>query len=276
MLGTEVEALLCKWNMPFIASDKEVDITDSVQLQEFVADKPLSWIINCSGYTAVDKAEDEPKLAFRINADGPRNIAEIAGNKGAKLIHISTDYVFDGAKEGAYVETDSPNPLSVYGKSKYQGEIHIQKTLKEHFILRTSWLYGKHGNNFVSTMLLLFRERDEVRVVGDQFGSPTYAPDLAATLLKIVHSNSDAYGIYHFTNEGQISWYDFACEIYRIAEQKELLTKELTIKRIVTEDYSTTAQRPLNSCLSKERIRRNFNVFARPWQEGLQDFFSAR
>jgi len=273
MLGTEVEALLCKWNMPFIASDKEVDITDSVQLQKFVADNPLSWIINCSAYTAVDKAEDEPKLAFRINADGPRNIAEIAGNKGAKLIHISTDYVFDGAKEGAYVETDSPNPLGVYGKSKYQGEVHIQKTLKEHFILRTSWLYGKHGNNFVSTMLRLFRERDEVRVVGDQFGSPTYAPDLAATLLEIVHSNSDAYGIYHFTNDGQISWYDFACEIYHIAEQKELLTKEVAIERIVTEDYPTKAQRPRNSCLSKERIRRNFNVFARPWQTGLHDFF---
>jgi len=274
MLGTEVEKLLRQHDLPYISSDKEVDITDQDQLKQFVFDKPISWIINCSAYTAVDKAEDEPELAFRINADGPRNLAGIALNKGAKLIHISTDYVYDGTKEGKYVETDTPHPLGVYGASKYQGEIYIQNLLKEHFIVRTSWLYGKHGNNFVYTMLRLFRERDEVLVVGDQWGAPTYAPDLAGTLLEIVRLNSDAYGIYHFTNEGTVSWFDFACEICSLAQKKKLLTKDVQIKRIATEDYPTRAHRPHNSCLSKEKIRSTLNLMLRPWQMRLQAFLA--
>jgi len=272
MLGTEVEALLQQHGMAYFATDREVDITDQDRLQQFVSDKPLSWIINCSAYTAVDKAEDEPELAFRINADGPRNLAGIARDKEAKLIHISTDYVYDGTKEGAYTETDSPNPLGVYGASKYQGEVHIQKTLQAYFIVRTSWLYGKHGNNFVKTMLRLFRERDEVRVVGDQWGSPTYAPDLAGALLAIVRSNSEAYGVYHFTNEGIVSWYDFSCEIYRMAQKTELLTKDVRILRITTDEYPTKAHRPQNSRMSKDKIRNAFHIAVRPWQEGLKDF----
>jgi dTDP-4-dehydrorhamnose reductase len=275
MLGTEVEVLLRKRNMQYIASDKEVDIAEWGQLQEFVSEKPLSWIINCAAYNTVDRAEDEPEIAFQINADGTCNIAKIAHNKGAKLIHISTDYVFDGTKEGAYTEADIPNPLGVYGESKYQGEVNIQETIKEFFILRTSWLYGKYGINFVSTMLRLFKEREQVRVVGDQIGSPTYAPDLAAVILEIVHLNSNAYGIYHFTNEGRISWYDFACEIYRMVQKKDLLTKDVFIQRIVTEDYPMKARRPRNSYLSKEKIKQAFGITIRTWQEGLQDFFEA-
>ena len=275
MLGAEVEALLRKQSMPYIASDKEVDITDQGQLQQFVSDSHPSWIINCSAYTAVDKAEDEPELAFFINARGPRNIAEIAKNSGAKFIHISTDYVFDGIKQGAYVETDPPNPLGVYGTSKYEGEVGITETLSEYFIIRTAWLYGKQGGNFACTMLRLFKERDEVRVVGDQYGSPTYAPDLAGALLDIIDLNSDSYGIYHFANEGKISWHDFACEIYRMAQKKDLLTKEVLIRRIVTQDYPTKAQRPQNSYLSKEKIKSTFNIVVRHWQAGLQDFFDA-
>jgi len=274
MLGTEVEALLQQHNLQYFASDREVDITDADRLKQFVSGKPLSWIINCSAYTAVDKAEDDPELAFQINADGPRNLAGVALSKGAKLIHISTDYVFDGTKEGAYKETDTPNPLGVYGASKYRGEVYIQKLLKASFILRTSWLYGKNGNNFVYTMLRLFRERDEVRVLGDQWGSPTYASDLAEALLDIVQLNSGDYGIYHFTNEGNVSWYDFACEIYCMARNKEFLTKDVLIQRIVTAEYPTKAHRPLNSCMSKEKIRDVFHIDARPWQEGLQDFFT--
>ena len=149
MLGREVEALLQKKEWAYIASDQEIDITNLNELRIFSADKPIFWVINCAGYTAVDKAEDEPDLAFKINADGPRNIAGIAKNRGAKLIHISTDYVFDGTKAGAYVETDLPNPLGVYAKSKYQGEVNITETLNEYFIIRSAWLYGKQGNNFV-------------------------------------------------------------------------------------------------------------------------------
>lgn len=274
MLGSEVEALLQQRGIPCIASDKEVDITDQSQLRRFAAEHPLSWIINCSAYTAVDRAEDEPEAAFRINADGPRHLAEIARYKGAKLIHISTDYVFDGTKDGAYVETDTPNPLGVYGRSKYQGEVQVQRLLKEHFIVRTSWLYGKHGHNFVTTMLRLFRERDEVRVVGDQWGSPTYAPDLAGAVMEIVRSHSEDYGIYHFANEGRISWYDFACEIYNRARNKELLKKDVPIQKIVTAEYPTKARRPQNSCLSKEKFRNTFGVVIDPWQKGLQNFLA--
>ena len=273
MLGTEVEELLLKNNLPYIASDKEVDIADRTQLKKFASDKSLSWIINCAAYTAVDQAEDEPYIAFRINAEGPLNIAEIARSKGAKLIHISTDYVFDGTKEGAYAETDPANPIGVYGRSKYQGELNIQEKMQEFFILRTAWLYGKNGKNFVHTMLRLFAERNEVRVVGDQYGSPTYAPDLAEALLKIIGLNSETYGIYHFANEGKISWHDFAYEIYRTAKEKGKVTRDVLIREIATEEYPTKAQRPRNSYLSKEKIKRTFNVAIRPWQDGLRDFF---
>ncbi len=272
MLETEVEELLQERKMDYFASDKELDITNKDQLEEFISDKPLSWIINCSAYTAVDKAEDEPELAFQINAYGPLHIAKIARNKRAKLIHVSTDYVFDGTREEAYTETDIPNPISVYGTSKYQGEINIQKTVKEFFLLRTSWLYGKNGVNFVYTMLRLFKERNEVSVLGDQWGSPTYAPDLAEVLLKIVHLNSESYGIYHFTNEGKTTWYDFACEINRISQKKGLLTKEVRIQRISSEDYPSKAKRPHNSFLSKNKITQTFNLYPRNWEAALDEF----
>ena len=272
MLGSEVAALLEKSGMPHIASDKEVDIADPRQLELFASDRQIAWIINCSAYTAVDKAEDEPELAFRVNAAGTRNIAELARARGAKLIHISTDYVFDGAKPGPYVESDAPNPLGAYGASKYQGELGICETLDRHFIVRTAWLYGKNGGNFVSTMLRLFGERDELRVVGDQFGSPTYAPDLAQAVLSIISRNSEAYGIYHFANEGRASWHEFACEIYRMARQNDLITKEVLIRQIGTAEYPTRARRPQNSYLSKEKIKRAFNLAIRPWESGLQDY----
>ena len=275
MLGREVEALLKKKELAYIASDQEIDITNLGELRIFSADKPIFWIINCAAYTAVDKAEDEPDLAFKINADGPRNIAEIAKNKGAKLIHISTDYVFDGTKAEAYVETDPPNPLGVYGQSKYKGEVNVAEVLDEYFIIRSAWLYGKQGNNFVFTMLRLFKDRDIVRVVGDQYGSPTYAPDLAAALLAIVCLNSSAYGIYHFTNAGKISWYDFTCEIYRMTQEKKLLAKDVLIQRIVTEDYPTKTKRPQNSYLSKDKIIKTFNISPRKWEAALNEFMLA-
>lgn len=272
MLGTDVESLLKNEGMNYIASDQEIDITNVDELQKFAQSKPITWIVNCAAYTAVDKAEDEPKLAFKINAEGPQNIAAVAKQIGAKLIHISTDYVFDGTKKDAYTETDTPNPLGVYGASKLLGEDNIKKTLNEHFILRTAWLYGKHGNNFVYTMLRLFKERDEVRVVGDQFGTPTYAPDLAQVILKIMQINSKAYGIYHFTNEGKTTWYDFASQIYGTAKQRGLVTKDIVILKITTDQYPTKAKRSQNTYLSKEKIQKTFNIDVRPWQKGLNDF----
>jgi len=273
MLGREVEALLQKKELAYIASDQEIDITSLDELRMFSADKPISWIINCAAYTAVDRAEDEPDLAFKINADGPRNIAEIARNKGAKLVHISTDYVFDGTKAGAYLETDPPHPLGVYSQSKYQGEVNIADTLSEYFIIRSAWLYGKQGNNFVYTMLRLFQERDEVSVVGDQWGSPTYAPDLAAAILEIIRLNSAAYGIYNFTNEGKITWYDFAREIHRLTKDSKL--KAQNLKSILTRDYPTKTQRPQNSYLSKDKITRIFNISPRNWDAALNEFMAS-
>lgn len=272
MLGKEVEALLKENKLVFIASDQDVDISNLDQLWRFSSGKSISWIINCAAYTAVDKAEDEPDLAFKINAVGPYNIAKVARAIGAKLIHISTDYVFDGTQIGAYIETDVPNPQCIYGKSKYQGEVYIEQTINKYFIIRTAWLYGKHGSNFVHTMLRLFRERDEISVVGDQYGTPTYAPDLAMVLLKIMQSNSDAYGIYHFTNEGQISWYDFACEIYRLVQNNIIKNKTIHIKKIQTKDYPTKAARPGNSLLSKKKIKDTFQISIPFWQKSLFDY----
>ncbi len=273
MLGAEVEILLKRHSYPYLASDLEVDITDFESLNHFTKGKFPTWIINCAAYTAVDRAEDEPEKAFAINAAGPGNLAQIARDKGARLIHISTDYVFDGTKNGAYVETDPPRPLGVYARSKYQGEVKIQANIKEYFILRTAWLYGKNGSNFVATMLKLFNERDYVTVVGDQWGSPTYAPDLAEAVLEIVRRDCMAYGIYHFTNEGLITWYDFACEIYRQALERGILTGKVSIRRITTEEYPTKAKRPKNAYLSKEKFIGTFEIIPRSWDSALADYF---
>jgi dTDP-4-dehydrorhamnose reductase len=275
MLGTEVFQRLSARNVPHIASDLDVDITDPAAVELFVSGKPLSWMINCSAYTAVDRAEKEREKAFRINADGVANLARLAGVKGAKLIHISTDYVFDGTKEEAYEEDDPPCPTGAYGASKYEGEQRIMEAAPSHFLLRTAWLYGLNGNNFVYTMLKLFRERDEVRVVADQWGSPTLASDLAEVILRLVAGNSRAFGIYHYTNEGRTNWFDFAREIQRQAHQKGLLDREIRLVPIATDQYPTPAQRPANSYLSKEKIKMAFNITIRPWQEALADFMNA-
>ena len=291
MLGTEIEALLkervgghdpnssefgiVSQNVhDYIATDQEVDITNPGRLQEFAARKGLTWIINCAAYTAVDRAEDEPERASRINADGPRNIAHVAAAQGAKLIHISTDYVFDGAKDAPYEETDLPNPLSAYAVGKYQGEQNIAEVLAAHFIIRSAWMYGKNGPNFVHTMLRLFREKDEVSVVADQWGSPTYAPDLAAAIMTIIAADSTAYGIYHFTNEGRINWYQFACAIYDLARKNGLLEKTIKISPISTAQYPTKARRPRYAYLSKEKICSTFNIKLIPWQDSLAAFLS--
>lgn len=272
MLGAEVEALLKKQGLPYMATDLELDIADPDQAAAFIEGKPVSFIINCAAYTAVDQAEDEPGPAFRANADGPLNLARIARAKQAKLIHISSDYVFDGTKTGPYGETDTPHPLGIYGQSKYTGEQNIIATTNAHFIIRTAWLYGRHGRNFVYTVLRLLQERKELRVVGDQFGSPTYAPDLAAAILKIVQEGRDRHGIYHFTNEGRTSWYLFACAIADIAKKQGKLPEECRVFEITTDQYPTKAKRPANSVLSTAKIQNSFNLHIRPWQAALEEF----
>lgn len=274
MLGTEVHARLRTRGLEHVATDLDVDIADRPSLKAFSDPLALSWIVNCSAYTAVDRAEDEPELAFRINAEGVRNLACVAHEKGARLLHISTDYVFDGRKEGAYLETDPPNPSGVYGRSKLQGEIHIRENIDRHVILRTAWLYGPAGANFVRTMLRLFQERDEVRVVSDQWGSPTLAGDLADTILRIVTLETVPYGTFHFTNEGRTNWFEFASLIRDLAVKHRLIDRKVRLVPIRTEDYPTKASRPANSYLSKEKIKAALGISIRSWQEALEEFMN--
>jgi len=277
MFGNDVEKLLKERGLTYWVSDREVDISDYKALEKFGKDRKIKWIINCTAYTKVDKAEEEIDEAFRINKDGVRNIALFSAKKQIRLIHISTDYVFDGWQEEgavAYREDDKTNPINIYGKSKLAGEQEIKKILNEYFIIRTAWLYGLQGNNFVYTMLRLFKERDMVRVVEDQWGSPTYTVDLARAILKIIEDDSISYGIYHFTNEGVINWYEFARTIYKKVKRLGLIedNKKVEIQPIKSSDYPTVAMRPKYSILSKEKIKREFNLKIKDWDEALEGF----
>jgi dTDP-4-dehydrorhamnose reductase len=278
MLGQEVERLFRRKRLAYLGSDKEVDITDYPTLQEFTKNVEIAWIINCSGYTEVDKAEKETEKAFLINREGVKNISKIATEKQAKLIHLSTDYVFNGEKDMplSYIEDEKTEPINIYGKSKLAGEREIKEALKKYFILRTAWLYGRSGKNFVSTMLKLFKEKEEIRVVYDQWGSPTYTVDLAEVILKIIDHNAVKFGIYHFTNEGVTNWYEFAREIYRKSKKLGIIdsNKEVKIRGIETKEYPTSAKRPKWSVLSKEKIKRELNLEIRNWEAALEDFLS--
>jgi dTDP-4-dehydrorhamnose reductase len=272
MLGTEIEAILVKRGFEYLASDREVDITDFKALNDFIEDKSIDWIVNCAAYTDVDKAEDDPDTAYAVNAQGPQNLAKIAGERRIKFIHLSTDYVFDGNKREEYLETDEPNPLSVYGKGKLKGEEYIRGLISEYYIIRVAWLFGKHGENFVYTMLQLFNDRDLVRVVSDQFGSPTYCYDLAELIVKIIQDDEKKYGVYHFTNRGVTSWYMFAKEIYRLSREYKLTESDVNIVPVGTNNYPTRAERPINSSMSKEKIERAFDIEIPSWQYALRRF----
>lgn len=276
MLGNDVEKLLKERVLTYWASDNEVDISDYRALEKFGKDKKIKWVINCAGYTKVDKAEEEIDEAFRINKDGARNIALFSAKRQIRLIHISTDYVFDGRQRApfAYSEDNKTNPINIYGSSKLAGEEEIIKISEKYFIIRTAWLYGVKGNNFVYTMLRLFQERDMVKAVEDQWGSPTYTVDLAKAILKIIEDDSVSYGIYHFTNEGMTSWYEFARAIYKKAKRLGLIEddKKVEIQPIKTGEYPTAARKPKYSVLSKEKIKREFNLNIRDWDKALEDF----
>lgn len=275
MLGSEVERVLKNLKLTCIGTDKEVDIRNIDRLFDFAKNHKPDWIINCSAYTQVDKAEDEEELAFGINSDGVLNVTKVAKKYGAKLIHISTDYVFDGTKIGPYLESDATNPIGVYGKSKLCSEQNVINNHDKYFIIRTAWLYGFNGNNFVNTMLKLLKEKDEIKVVDDQYGSPTYAEDLARFVAKIVARDLRDYGVFNFTNEGETNWYQFACEINKQAQIKGLVKRDVRITPIKTTEYPRKAMRPANSYLSKEKVKKVFNYSIRDWREALGDFLSS-
>ena len=243
----------------------ELDICNLNQIQTFFKSNPqIDYCINCAAYTAVDKAETEAEKAFEINATGAKNLAQVCNDHDAILIHVSTDFVFDGEKNEPYTETDVANPISVYGASKLQGEVEIQQALKEYFIIRTSWLYSEYGNNFMKTMLRLAETRDGISVVSDQIGTPTYAGDLAEIIIQIINTKTEKYGIYHYSNEGVASWFEFAKEIFKLTENK------IKVNPIPSIEYLTPAKRPQFSVLDKAKIKIDLQIKIPFWGDSLE------
>lgn len=245
------------------AASAEADVTDKKSLTAVFEKLKPNYCINAAAYTAVDKAESEPDKAFAVNVTGAHNLAETCRDYKVVLIHISTDFVFDGKKDTPYLESDQTNPIGVYGKTKREGEIEIQKVLPEHYIIRTSWLYSQFGANFMKTMLRLASERSSLNVVCDQMGTPTNAVDLAKAVMQIIKSDKKAYGIYHFSNEGETSWYGFAKQIFKVNNIN------IDVNPIPTSAYPTPAQRPAYSVLDKSRIKETFGINIKNWQEAI-------
>lgn len=263
-LGQELQRLSKGTNTPFrfIYTDYDVlDITNAAQVQHFVAENSIEYIINCAAYTAVDKVETDEETAYKVNYIGAENLAK----SGAKIIHISTDYVFDGTATTPYKEDTPTNPLSVYGKSKLKAEEAIRQFAKEWIIIRTSWLYSQFGNNFVKTMLRLMNEREELNIVSDQRGTPTYAADLAEMILEIIESDEWKTGVYHFSNLGETTWYGFAEKIKELA-----VINSCKLNAIPTAEYETAAVRPIYSVLDKSKIQSAFRVVIPQWEDGLE------
>ncbi|AKL95217.1 dTDP-4-dehydrorhamnose reductase RfbD [Clostridium aceticum] len=240
---------------------KNLDITKLDEVYKTLKAIRPDVVIHAAAFTDVDQCEDKPELAFKVNTQGTKNVSIVAGNLGSKLIYVSTDYVFDGKKGSPYNETDLPNPINIYGMSKYEGEIEVQKNLEEYFIVRTAWLYGHQGKNFVKTILSLTSSNTLLKVVDDQIGSPTYALDLAEALKKLLVTED--YGIYHFINEGNCTWCDFAKEIIKI---KGIAAK---LNPTTSTEIQRKAKRPQNSTLSN-----NSSIKLRLWQEALKEYLS--
>ncbi|MDR0427479.1 MAG: dTDP-4-dehydrorhamnose reductase [Dysgonamonadaceae bacterium] len=268
-LGNELQLLFDHYpGFEFFPADVDVlDLTDQTKTKAFVAKNRIDYIVNCAAYTAVDKAEDEPERCYEINKDAVAYLAEAARGK-AKIIHISTDYVFDGTNTIPYKETDQTNPPSVYGKSKKEGEEILFSIHPESIVIRTAWLYSSFGNNFVRTMIRLGNEKTELNVVADQKGTPTCAADLAKAILDIiVHAEENKTfpaGIYHYSNEGETTWYGFAKEIFR------LTGINCRINPIATAQYPTKASRPMYSVLDKTKIKQTFRIDIANWEDSLK------
>ena len=250
-----------KW---FNTDVAELDITDRDAVCRFIADNHIDGIINCAAYTAVDRAEDDVEKATLLNVTGPANLAAAIEQTGGWLIHISTDYVFDGNHCKPYTEDEPTNPMSVYGKTKQEAEVAVMQLCRQTMVIRTAWLYSEYGNNFVKTMIRLGREREQLKVVYDQIGTPTYAGDLADAILTIVNKGINP-GLYHFTNEGVISWYDFTKAIHELAG---ITTCE--VLPIRSEEYPTKAHRPSFSVLDKQKIKATYGICIPYWRDSLQ------
>ncbi|WP_353123953.1 dTDP-4-dehydrorhamnose reductase [Dysgonomonas capnocytophagoides] len=271
-LGSELRRATADHNdiLNFIFTDvAELDITDIQAVNEFVKNNKIRYIINCAAYTAVDKAEDDTELCYKINKDAVRNLGIAASNNQAKVIHVSTDYVFDGTGSRPYTESDQVCPKSVYGKSKQEGESALLEACADSIIIRTAWLYSTFGNNFVKTMIKLGKERESLNVVADQTGTPTNAADLAKAIVKILdYSEANSHfkaGIYHYSNEGITTWYDFTKAIHHDAG-----ITTCKVNPISTDQYPTRASRPQYSVLDKSKIKAAFGIQIPQWEDSLR------
>lgn len=249
MLGTDVD---------------NMDITDAGQVKKTIEDYKPDAVIHCAAYTAVDAAEDNQEICRKINVDGTRNIAEVCSKFDIPMMYFSTDYIFNGQGENFWKEDDEKQPLNVYGQMKYEGELAVRELVQKYFILRISWVFGVNGNNFIKTMLRLGKERGAVGVVSDQIGSPTYTYDLAKLVIDMIQT--DKYGVYHVTNDGLCSWYEFACEIFKQAEM------DVKVTPLTTSEYPAKAARPFNSRMSKDKlINAGFKMLP-SWQDALRRY----
>ena len=265
-LGNEMQQAAVRFpDFDYIYTDvAELDICDKSALNAFVKANNVNIIVNCAAYTAVDKAEDDVELCYKINRDAVRNIAEVATENKVKVVHVSTDYVFDGTNYLPYTEDMPVCPATVYGKSKLEGEHALLENCKESVILRTAWLYSSFGNNFVKTMIKLGTERDSLGVIFDQVGTPTYAADLACAILQLLSNETFVPGIYHFSDEGVCSWYDFTKTIHRMANIS------CDVKPIETKDYPARTPRPHFSVLNKGKIKSTYGISIPHWEVSLE------
>lgn len=268
-LGNEMRLLANVYrDFDFYFTDiAELDLCNAEAVMEYCQDIRPAYIINCAAYTAVDKAEDDTELCWKVNKDAVTNIAKAAKATNAKVLHVSTDYVFDGTNTTPYIESDKVCPTSAYGQSKLDGELTLQENCPNSVIVRTAWLYSIYGNNFVKTMIRLGKEKESINVVSDQIGSPTYAADLAAALMKIISSSEKGNfisGVYHYSDEGVCSWYEFTLKIHELAG-----ITTCKVHPIPSKEYPTKATRPAYSVLSKEKIRADYGVTVPQWEESL-------
>lgn len=264
-LGYDVIKQLDSEDINYLGTDRDsLDITNKEQVKRVIGEYNPDVVIHCAAYTAVDKAEDEKELCYLVNVLGTKYVAEACKETDAKMVYISTDYVFDGEGNQPFEVTDKPNPINYYGQTKFEGELEVQKLLNQYYIVRISWVFGVNGNNFVKTMLRLGKEREEVSVVADQVGSPTYTKELAKLLLEMIET--DKFGTYHITNEGYCSWYEFACEIFKKSRI------DVKVNPIRSEDYPTKVKRPKNSRLSSyAAITANFGTMQN-YKEAINEY----
>ena len=280
MLGTQICRTLSEDKIDFLGTDSDVSILDYSALEGFAGGKNISFIVNCAAYTAVDKAESDVDFARKLNADGPRNIARLAKKLGVPFLHISTDYVFDGTASSPISEDAPIKPIGVYGETKAEGEKAIAEETSDFYILRTAWLYGWSGKNFVYTMIRAMNTHDSVKVVNDQKGTPTNCVTLAGVILKIIGKRLGGEnvpnGIYHVTDLGEITWFDFTKEIFAQGEECGLVTnRNCVVNPCTTEEYPTPAKRPAYSVLDKQKIQRTLGIQLPEWKESLRGFLNS-